>query len=370
MKIICNKETFLNYLNIAIKAVGNRSPQPILDCILINANEEGLFMTCTNLDLSIKTSAIESNIIEKGSIAVDARFLNEIVRKLDGEEITIETNDDRHAKIICGKVKYNILIQNYNDFPELETVDRSKKYQLKQVDLKNMLRQTMFSIGNDISKPMFTGELFEFKNQYLNLVSVDGFRISYRSCELTAFEEDKKVIVIGKNLNELSKVLSSEEEDLVDIYIENNQILFDVGVALIYSRTLDIEFINYEQSFTPDCSTEVIIQKSKFLQCLDRASLISRDDQKIPVVISLKDEVLEITAKSEMGTTFEEISCEIEGENMVIGFNTKYLKDAVRVIDDEMIKLKFIAPLSPCTILPIEGDEYKYLILPVRVEDN
>lgn len=370
MKIICNREILLNYLNITIKAVGNKTPQPILDCILITANEEGLFMTATNLDLSIKTSKIPSNIITEGEIAIDAKFFNDIMRRLDAEEVTISLDDMNQAvNISCGRAKYNIMSQKSESFPTLPSVNQDKKYQISQNELKNMLRQTIFSIATDISKPIFTGELFQFENSSLKLVSVDGYRISYRNNTLISADENdlKEVIVMGKTVQELLKILSSEEDDIVNIYVQNDHILFDVGSAFIYSRVIDGDFIKYQQSFTNDCSTEVVIQKNQFLQCLDRASLIARDDKKTPVIFSIKDNILEITAKSEIGTTFEEISCEVEGDDMIIGFNPKYFKDALRVIDDENVKIKFIAPLSPCTILPVEGDEYKYLVLPIRI---
>lgn len=367
MNVICKKDNLLNYLSVVTKAIPTKSPKPILDCVLISASEIGVVMTCTDLDIGIQTSAIESVVSENGKIAVDAKFFYEIIRRLDGEDVKIILADNMKVNITCGNSNYDILSQDPSEFPDLPSVQKSEKYQMSQLTLKNMLRQTLFSVAMDSSKPVFTGELFELKNNTLNIVSVDGYRISLRSTEMPQFSSDKDVIVMGKNLQELSKILSTKDDDFVDIYTENDHILFDLGMALVTSRLIAGEFIRYNQSFSGDYTTEVTINKNALLQCLDRASLITRDDKKSPVIISIKNNSLEITAKSEMGSALEEMHCNVDGDDMILAFNPKYLKDALRAIDDEDIKIRFIAPLSPCTILPIDGGEYKYLILPLRI---
>lgn len=369
MKVTCQREEILSYLAIVTKAVGGKSPNPILDCVLITANGKGLFLTCTNLNLGIETSAIPANIIEEGEVAVDARFFNDIIRQLGTIEISISSNAKGKIIITSGNSKYDVLAHNPSDFPELPDVQQDNKYSISQLELKNMLRQTIFSISADTTKPVYTGELFEFVDNRLNMITIDGYRVSYRSTELlSSAGENEDIIVMGKNLQELSKILSSNEEDVVEIYIGAEYVLFDVGSARIYSQLLSGKFLDYSQSFNVDYVTEVVLDRNEFLQCINRASLVSYDDRKTPIKINVRNNMIEITAKSDtVGQAFEEMACEVDGYDVELGFSSRYMKDAIKAIEDDMIRIRFGESLSPCVILPVEGEEFKYLVLPLRV---
>ncbi|WP_330695304.1 DNA polymerase III subunit beta [Anaerotignum sp.] len=367
MKLLCKKDLLLQYINIVNKAVSNRTTLPILECILLTADERGFILTGNDLELGIKTASIEANILEQGEIAIEARIFNDIIRRLNGEEVTISTNEKNAVTILCGSSEFTIMGQSGEDFPALPEVEQNQAYTLKQNDLRNMIRQTIFSIAQDNAKPVLTGELFEFNSDFFNIVSVDGYRISYRKNVLMNSYDQTNVIVPGKTLSELNKILSQEEEDLVSVYVTDKHILFDLGTAIMVSRLIDGDFIRYEQSFSEDYKTEILIDKSEMIQSLERASLVSRDNRKTPVRFKIKTKNLEITAKSDMGTAYEEISAEIEGEEISIAFNPRYFIEALRSIDEEKVKIHFTASLSPCTILPVEGDSFKYLILPLRM---
>lgn len=367
MKLLCKKDLLLQYINIVNKAVSNRTTLPILECILLTADEKGFILTGNDLELGIKTASIEANILEPGEIAIEARIFNDIIRRLNGEEVTISTDEKNAVTILCGSSEFTIMGQSGEDFPGLPEVEQNQAYTLKQNDLRNMIRQTIFSIAQDNAKPVLTGEFFEFNSDYFNIVSVDGYRISYRKNVLINSYDQTKVIVPGKTLSELNKILSQEEEDLVSVYVTDKHILFDLGTAIMVSRLIDGDFIRYEQSFSEDYKTEILVDKSEMIQSLERASLVSRDNRKTPVRFKIKTKNLEITAKSDMGTAYEEISAEIEGEEISIAFNPRYFIEALRSIDEEKVKIHFTASLSPCTILPVEGDSFKYLILPLRM---
>nr|WP_304508829.1 DNA polymerase III subunit beta [Anaerotignum sp.] len=367
LKLLCKKDLLLQYINIVNKAVSNRTTLPILECILLTADERGFILTGNDLELGIKTASIEANILEQGEIAIEARIFNDIIRRLNGEEVTISTNEKNAVTILCGSSEFTIMGQSGEDFPALPEVEQNQAYTLKQNDLRNMIRQTIFSIAQDNAKPVLTGELFEFNSDFFNIVSVDGYRISYRKNVLMNSYDQTNVIVPGKTLSELNKILSQEEEDLVSVYVTDKHILFDLGTAIMVSRLIDGDFIRYEQSFSEDYKTEILIDKSEMIQSLERASLVSRDNRKTPVRFKIKTKNLEITAKSDMGTAYEEISAEIEGEEISIAFNPRYFIEALRSIDEEKVKIHFTASLSPCTILPVEGDSFKYLILPLRM---
>lgn len=367
MKLTCQKDLLLQYINIVNKAVSNRTTLPILECIFLTANDNGFILTGNDLELGIQTSSIESNILEYGEIAIEARIFNEIIRKLNGDIVTISSDEKNAVTITCGSSEFMIMGQNGEEFPPLPQVEQNQVYSMKQCELRDMIRQTIFSIAQDNSKPVLTGELFEFKEKDINIVSVDGYRISFRKNELLTSAQETDVIVPGKTLSELNKILSQEEEDLLSIYLTDKHILFDIGTAIIVSRLIAGEFIRYEQSFSDDYKTELIINKNELIHSLERASLVSRDNRKTPVRFEIKHRTLIITARSDMGTAFEEIEAETDGEELIIAFNPRYFIEALRSIDDDTVKIHFTASLSPCTLLPVEGTHFKYLILPLRI---
>lgn len=367
MKLTCSKELLLQYINIVNKAVSNRTTLPILECILLTADEKGFVMTGNDLEIGIKTAPIEAEITEKGEVAIEARIFNEIVRRLNGETVTIATDEKNAVTILCGSSEFHIMGQSGDEFPALPEVEQEKIYSMEQAKLRDMIRQTIFSIAQDGSKPVLTGELFELKNTSVNVVSVDGYRISFRKNELLMGSGETDVIVPGKTLSELNKILSQEAEDTLSIYLTEKHILFDLGTAVMVSRLIEGDFIRYAQSFSQDYKTKVIIDKSELIQALERASLVSRDNRKTPVRLMLRTNGLDITARSEMGTAHETVAAEVEGDDLTIAFNPRYLIEALRSIEDESVKMIFMASLSPCTILPVEGDAFKYLILPLRM---
>ncbi len=367
MKLTCNKDLLLQYINIVNKAVSNRTTLPILECILLTTNEKGFIMTASDLEIGIRTAPIEAEISEFGEVAIEARIFNDIVRRVNGEFVTIETDESYAVSILSGTSEFKIMGQSGEDFPPLPEVEQDKSYSMDQSKLRDMIRQTIFSIAQDGSKPVLTGELFELKQGAVNLVSVDGYRISFRKNPLLHNSEETEVVVPGKTLAELNKILSAEDDATLSIYLTDKHILFDLGTAVMVSRLIEGEFIRYAQSFSDDYKTKVIVDKNELIQALERASLVSRDNRKTPVRIMIHPQGLDITAKSDMGTSHENVAAEMEGEDLSIAFNPRYLIEALRSIEEDSVKIHFMASLSPCTILPVEGDSFKYLILPLRM---
>lgn len=367
MKLTCNKDILLQYINIVNKAVSNRTTLPILECILLSADNRGFILTANDLEIGIRTAPIDAEISENGEVAIEARIFNDIVRRLNGETVTIETDEKNAVKIVSGTSKFQIMGQNGDDFPELPEVEQENVYSMRQLILRDMIRQTIFSIAQNDSKPVLTGELLELCQGEVHMVSVDGYRISFRKNPLLQSSGETEVVVPGKTLGELNKILSQEEEDDVSIFLTERHILFDLGTAVMVSRLIEGDFIRYGQSFSEDYKTKILIDKAELIQALERASLVSRDNRKTPVRIMIGGKGLEITAQSDMGTAHEEIDAEVEGEGLSIAFNPRYLIEALRSIEDEKVMITFMASLSPCTILPVEGDSFKYLILPLRM---
>lgn len=366
MKLYCARELLLNALNIANKAISNKTTLDILKCVLLTASDGKFIVTATDLEIGIQSAPIPATIEEEGSIALSAAFFTEIIRKVNGENVLIQTNEKYETFISCGFSDFKIMGQNGEEFPTLPEVEKKQKYKMLQPDLKNMIRQTIFSISQDESKPILTGELLEFKKDCLQIVSVDGFRISFRKEKLAEAAEEKKVVIPAKTLSEINKILNGEDKEVL-LYLTDKHVLFDIDGNIIISRLLEGEYIRYEQSFTEDYKTKFCVNTNDFLQTLERASLVSRDTKKTPVKLDISKEKLSVKAQAEIGTAYEEIEIELEGEPLQIAFNPKFLIDALRVVDDEKVTIQFTTPLSPCILKPLQGENFRYLILPLRL---
>lgn len=364
MKIVCSKSNLVKGVSIVSKAVPSKTTMPILECILIDATMDMIKLTANDMELGIQTE-IEGDIIERGMIAIDARIFSEIVRKLPDNEITIETMDNLQTVITCEKAKFDISGKPGDEFSYLPVIEKEDSIEISQFTLKETIRQTIFSISDSESNKMMTGELFEIKNNVLRVVSLDGHRISIRKIELKDMTADKKLIVPGKTLIEISKILSGEAESMVSISYTNNHIVFEFDQTIVVSRLIEGEYFKIDQMLSSDYETKVRINKKEMLNCIDRATLLVKEGDKKPIIIQIGDELMELKIKSQIGSMNEEILITKEGKDLMIGFNPKFLIDALRVIDDEEITLYLMNAKAPCFIKD-EEESYIYLILPVN----
>ena len=364
MKIICSKSNLLKSVNISLKAVPSKTTMPILECILIDATTNQIKFTTNDMELGIET-IVEGTIEEKGMVALNAKIFYEIIRRLPDNDVTIKTDEKFAATITCEKAKFNIPGKSGEDFAYLPMIERDEPLTISQYTLKTMIYQTIFSIAVNDNNKLMTGELFEIKDNCLKIVSLDGHRIAIRKMPLKKDYSDRKVVVPGKTLNEISKILSGEMDDVVSIFFTNNHILFEFDQTMVVSRLIEGEYFRIEQMLSNDYETKVRINKRELLNCIDRATLLVKEGDKKPIIINIQDEMMELKIKSEKGTMDEEIMITKEGKDLLIGFNPKFLIDALRVIDDEEADLYFMNAKAPCFIKD-EGESYVYLILPVN----
>ena len=365
MKIICNKNDLLKGVNIALRAVPVRTTMSILECILIDARETDIKLTANDMELGIETR-IAGDIIERGRIAIDARFLSDIVRKLPDSEVTIETDDKFNATISCEKSIFNISGKSGEDFSYLPFIERDKHITLSQFALKETIRQTIFSIGDNESNKIMTGELFEVSDNNLKVVSLDRYRVSIRNVTLNNSYDPISVIVPGKTLGEISKILSGEADSDVNVFFSENHIIFEFEDTVVVSRLIDGEYFKINQMLSKDHQTKIEVNKRELLDCIDRATLFVKEGNKNPVIFDIKEGSLKINIVSPVGKMNEEIDINKEGSDIRIGFDAKFLIDALRVIDDETISMYYINAKAPCTIKDDKGN-YIYLILPVNL---
>ncbi len=364
MKIICSKSNLVKGVNTVSKAVPSKTTMPILECILIDATEGQIKLTANDTELGIET-CLEGLILESGMIALDARIFSDIVRKLPDNDVTVETDENNNATIICEKAKFNISGHAGEEFTYLPEVEKEDSIELSQYTLREMIRQTIFSIADNESNKMMTGELFEIKDNTLRIVSLDGHRISIRKVELKEPARDKKLVVPGKTLNEISKILSGEIESTVTISYTNNHIVFEFDETVVVSRLIEGEYFKIDQMLSNDYDTKVIVNKRELSDCIDRATLLVKEGDKKPIIINITDDSMELKITSQLGSMNEEIYITKEGKDLLIGFNPKFLLDALRVIDDEEVTLYLMNAKSPCFIRD-EEETYNYLILPVN----
>lgn len=364
MKLTCTKSNLLSGVNIALKAVPTRTTMPILECILIDANTDEIKLLSNDMELGIETK-IDGDIIENGLIALDSKIFSEIVRKLPDNIVTIETDNNFKTTITCENAIFTIVGRKGDDFTFLPDIEREKSIYLSQFSLKEIIRQTIFSIADNDNNKIMTGELFEVTGNILKVVSLDGHRISIRKIELKEEFPDITAVVPGKTLIEISKILSGETEETVYIFFTKNHIVFEFNDTIVVSRLIEGEYFKIEQMLSNDYEIKVKVNKKIFFSCIERGALLIREGDKKPVILNIDGNKMELKINSMIGSMHENIDINKEGKDLMIGFNPKFLIDTLRVIDDEEITLYMVNSKSPCFIKDAK-ESYIYLILPVN----
>ena len=365
MKIICSKSKLIQGVNIVSKAVPAKSTMAILECILIDASDSDIKLMANDMELGIET-VVEGDIISQGIVAVDARIFSEIVRKLPDNEVVIETDENYHTTIICEQAKFSIVSRSGDEFSNLPDLERRNPLTISQFTLKEIIRQTIFSIAQADNIKVLTGELFEIQGDIMKVVSLDKHRISIRKIALKESYENKKVIVPGKTLNDLSKILPGDMEESVNLFFTPNHIIFEFDNTTVISRLIEGEYYNVDKMLSRDYETMIHINKRELLDSIDRSTLLIRDSDKKPIVMEISDGNMELRMNSSLGSLNENINIEKDGKDILIGFDPKFIMDALRVIEDENVTIYFLNPNSPCFIKN-EDESYIYLILPVKI---
>ena len=365
MKIKCSKSNLLNALNIVSKAVSTKTTMPILECILVDVYADCIKLTANDLEIGIET-VLDGDVIEMGRIAIEAKIFNDIIRKLPDSDIFIESTPDYKTIIRCEKSKFVISSKSGEDFTELPQIEKEKSIELSQFSLKEIIRQTIFSISDNENNKLMTGELFEVKDGVLQVVSLDGHRISLRNLQLKGNSSNVSVVVPGKTLNDLSKIITGGVDDMVTIYFTDRHILFEYDHTMVVSRLLEGEYFKIVQMLSMDHKIKVKVNNKELFNCIDRATILMRESDKKPIVVSIKEDRMYLKVDTMMGSMDEEIDITKDGEEIIIGFNPKFLTDVLKVIDDEDIYIYMRDAKSPCIIRDDAGT-YIYVVLPVNI---
>ncbi len=367
MKFTCNKSDMNEAINIVLKAVPGKTTMPILECVVIEAQGEELKLTTNDMSLGIETR-LSAQIEDEGIILVNAKMISEIIRKLPDQEVYFESDDRENILLFCGKAKFNLSGKNHEEFPMLPQIEKQQKIVVSQFTLKEMIRQTIFSISNNENNKILTGELFEINGDEFKIASLDLHRVSIRKMQLKESYEGLKAVIPGKTLNEVSKILTGGIEDEVEIYFTKNHVLFELGKTIIISRLIEGNFYNINQMLTNDYETKITVNKRELLDCIDRATLLLREAENKPVIMNVKNNEIKMEMNTKIGSMDENISIEKEGKDLRIAFDPKFLIDVLRVIDEEVVNLYMFNAKAPCFIR--DEDSYIYLILPVNLIEN
>lgn len=362
MKLQIEKNNLMAAVTIASRAVPSKTTMSILECILIDASTERIRLIANDTELGIETGVVGS-IEEHGVIAVNADIFSNIVRKLPEGVVSITTEGEK-VNIRCEKAQFNILGRDGSDFTYLPEVDRQYGIEVSQFTLRDIINKTIFSISTSDSNRMMTGELFEIRDNRLRVVALDGHRISIREVELKQAYDNRKVIIPGKTLNEISKILSGDMEKNAKVYFTERHALFEFDDTVVVSRLIEGEYFRIDQMLSNDYQTHFRINRQEFLSCLDRATLLVKEEDKKPIILLITDTSIELKINTTLGSMDEIIAIDKDGADLNIGFNPRFLIDALRAIDDEEVNIYLLSQRAPAFIR--DDKSYCYLVLPVN----
>lgn len=367
MKIVCSKTKLTEAIGKVSGAVSQKSTLPVLEGILFKAEGTGLTLTAYDLEMGIST-AIQAEVEQSGELVLSSKLFGDMIRRLPDDRVVIESDDRLLTTIRCGKVEYTVLGMPASDFPELPSVFEEDSAEISGAVLKSMIEMTRFAVSASDAKPVHTGSMFDILEDEINLVSVDGYRLARRT-EKIATGKTLRFIVPGKTLSEVSKLL--KEDDIpIKILLSRKHCMFLVEDYTVVSRLLEGEFLDYRAAVPASGSCRVTVNTKQFCDSVERTSLLISDRLKSPLKISFSGECINISASTALGKAHDEIPCVTSGEGFDMGFNHKYLSDALRAACSEKILLEINGPVSPMKIMPENGESFVFLVLPVRLKND
>lgn len=365
MKFICLRNTLIDAITNVSKAVSDRTNIPSLEGIRFRLEDSVLELTGYDLELGIRTSiAVRSE--DNGDFVANAKLLLDIVRRMEEDDILIEVLDNMQINISSGKAHTSIFGTSASDFPELPAKDDETALVISQPVLKDMIIQTRFAVAKTDIKPILKGELFNIENGVLDLVAIDGYRLAIRY-EAVKCTENMKFVVPSKTLNDIVSILDDNEDDNVSIYLSKKHIIFEINGYMVYSRLLEGEFHPYKSSLPKTHNTEVIVDRKELINILERSMILINERTPSPIRCYFENNMLRINCSTAVGKHSDEMEVDLSGEKIEIGFKCQYLLDPLKVIKEDKVKLQMGGSLLPMKIIPVEGERYTFLVLPVRL---
>ena len=369
MKFSCEKAILQTAVTTAGRVVAPKSTIQALEGVLLEAETGLLRVSGYNLETGIVTQA-EAEVREPGAIVLSARLLGEILRRMPDDAVTVSSDADCSVHIQCGPTAFDIKGSSDEDFPELPSVGEGGSLALAQGDLRAMISQTIFAVSDNESRPIHTGALFEADSENLTVVAVDGYRLALRREKLASQSAPDVLsfVVPGAALNEVEKICADSDEE-VTVTQGDRHVMFQIGGTMLVARRLEGEFLNYRQTIPKNNAVVLEAEAADLQRSIDRASLIINEKLKSPLRCKFEDGALSITSRTAIGSAFDRCPITGDGKGLEIGFNNRFLMDAVKAAPVSRVRLELNTPTSPCLILPLEGekDNFLYMVLPVRL---
>ena len=365
MKIICDGLDLSIATTQVIKAISNKVTNPVLEGIKLTAENDKLKLSATDLELTIE-KVIKADVKIKGEAVIPGKFFSDFIKKLTNEKIELELNDKNQLKINYTDSESYIQCFNILEFPKINIINNGEYFKITKNNFKNLINKSIFSTALDDTRPILKGCCFEIKDNNINAIGLDGYRLALVKKTLKESTISTTIIIPAKSLMEISKFLEDNDEE-IKVYIQKNVLMVEINNTKIITRLIDGEFINYKQIIPSNFTTSLIINKNVFEEAIERTSILSRVDKNNLVKFEIKDKILTLTSNSDIGNIKENIGISLKGNDITIAFNSRYFSECLRTINDEVIKINFNTPSSPCVITPNNSDEYLYLILPVRI---
>ena len=367
MKFSCEKYMLQTACAIASRAAASKSPIPALEGLQLSC-EDRLYVKGYDLKKGIVTG-VEADITQRGTVVVGARLFGEMIRRLPDGIVSVSSDEKDNISVKCGKSQFNIIGISAEDYPELPRFDTLNSVRLPQSILKDMINRTIFAVSTDEVRPIYTGTLFEVEEDRLTLVSVDGYRLAKRTEKLVDSKLDKcSFVVPGSALSDVEKICTDEEEGTVSISVGQKHISFEIGGTVVVTRRLEGEFLNYRRSIPENFKYEIKVDRGEFMASIDRVSLIVSEKNSSPVRMTVNDGVIDCLCVTPIGRAEDVCTCEGNGEGLLIGFNDRYMKDALKASSTDKLKLCVNTASSPCIIKAADGsDGFTYMVLPVRL---
>ena len=364
MKAICDGLNLSIAVSNVSKAISGKSAAPVLEGIKISAKDSTLILTATDLEISIE-QRIPAEILVEGEIVVPGKYFLDFIKKLNNEQIELSLVNNN-----CLKIKYNdsegiLQCLNVDEFPAFERINMGDTFSLIQKELKDLITKTVFCSAVEDSRPILKGVLFEIEDYEMTAVALDGYRLALVKKPLEQSSKKMNVIIPSRSLVEIAKLLDSDENP-VTIYIDNNKLMVEIDNVTIMTRLLEGEFILYKNIIPKDFVSTVNFNKSQLEEGLERASVLARGLKNNLVTFDIKEEKCNIVSISEIGNIKEKISITLNGKELAISFNPRYVSDALKSIGVENVKFKFNSSTSPAIITPVDNENTVYMILPIR----
>jgi DNA polymerase-3 subunit beta len=365
MKVICNGLDLAQSVMKVSKALSQRTPNPILENIKLTAQKDSLKLMATDLDLTIEDT-IRAEVEIEGETLVNGRFFAEYTRKMTEGQIELSLADGNLFKIRYQDSASDIRTQNVDEYPTINEIDNSVFFTMTQKEFRDLINKVVFSVADDDARPILQGVLLEIEDKTITAVALDGYRLARCKKALTDSSASMSMIVPAHSLQEVVKLLDDNQS--VTVYRQRNLLKIDLGSTQVLTRLLEGDYINYKQILPNEFLTEVTVNKRQFEDSLERASLLTRHTKTNQVRLDLKGSIMQISSDADFASINERVAIKLEGKDIFIAFNVRFLSEALKVINDDFVKLKFNKPESPCVITSVGEGDYLFLILPIRVK--